>query len=68
MEYGEQKIKCNVTKCVHNCIDNSTCRLESIKVCECMNDKNSNKKEDQTACGSYKYAGNLNQSEILGGN
>lgn len=68
MKYEDLRILCNVTKCVHNCIDNSTCRLDSIKVRECMNDKKSDKKEDQTACGSYEYVGNLNESEILGGN
>lgn len=62
------RIKCNVSKCMHNCIDDSTCRLEEIKVCECLNDNNSKRKEDQTSCGSYKYIGNLNESEILGGN
>ena len=62
------KIQCNVSKCMHNCIEDSTCRLDSIMVCECLNDKKSNMKEDQTACGSYKYGGNLNSSEILGGN
>ena len=68
MRKGDDRIKCNVAKCVHNCIDDSTCRLNSIKVCECMNDKNSKEREEQTACGSYEYSGNLNQSEILGGN
>lgn len=50
------KIKCNVAKCVHNCIDDSTCRLDSIIVCECMNDRKSKIKEDQTSCGSYYYS------------
>ena len=68
MEKDGNKIKCNVVKCVHNCIDDSTCRLNTIKVCECMNDKKSSKREDQTACDSYEYVGNLNKSEILGGN
>ena len=34
MEKDGNKIKCNVVKCVHNCIDDSTCRLNTIKVCE----------------------------------
>lgn len=68
MDKSNGKIKCNVTKCAHNCIDDSTCRLDSIMVCECVNDKNSKMKEDQTACGSYYYCGDLNKSEILGGN
>ena len=41
MRNGSDRIKCNVTKCVHNCIEDSTCRLDSIVVCECMNDRNS---------------------------
>lgn len=64
----EDKILCNVTKCVHNCIEDSTCRLDSIKVCECMNDKKSRRREDQTSCGSYEYCGNLNTDEIIGRN
>lgn len=68
MEKRSGKIKCNVSKCAHNCIDDSTCRLDSIMVCECMNDKKSSIKEDQTSCGSYYYSGNLNSSEVLGGN
>lgn len=68
MKYEDLRIKCNVAKCVHNCIDDSTCRLDTIKVQECMNDRGSSKREDQTACGSYEYIGNLNKSEILGGN
>ena len=36
MRNGSDRIKCNVTKCVHNCIEDSTCRLDSIVVCECM--------------------------------
>ncbi len=51
MRKGDDRIKCNVSKCLHNCIDDSTCRLNSIKVCECMNDKKSKNREDQTACG-----------------
>ena len=68
MANSNGKIKCNVAKCVHNCIDDSTCRLDSIIVCECMNDKKSKKREDQTACGSYNYCGDLNKNERLGGN
>lgn len=68
MEKSSGKIKCNVVKCVHNCLDDSTCRLDSIIVCECMNDKKSKRREDQTACGSYDYCGDLNKNEILGGN
>ena len=68
MRKGDDRIKCNVAKCAHNCIDDSTCRLNSIKVCECMNDNKSKKREDQTACGSYEYVGNLNKYEVLGGN
>ncbi len=68
MRKGDERIRCNVSKCVHNCIDDSTCRLDTIKVCECMNDKKSKRSEDQTACGSYRFIGNMNEAEILGRN
>lgn len=29
---GSQKIDCNVTNCTHNCIEDSTCRLNKIQV------------------------------------
>lgn len=59
---GNQKIGCNVTSCMHNCIDDSTCRLDQINVTPCG--MNGNKTpEGETACGSYHYAGNLNVEE-----
>lgn len=61
----KQKIECNVTKCAHNCIDDCTCRLDSIKVCNCKN-QGSGELDDETACGSYDFAGNLNETEITG--
>jgi len=68
MRKGDERILCNVSKCSHNCMEDSTCRLDTIKVCECMNDNKSKNPEAQTACKSYEFIGNLNQSEILGGN
>ena len=29
---GSQRIECNVTNCTHNCIEDSTCRLNKIQV------------------------------------
>ena len=62
---SSQRIECNVTKCAHNCIDDSTCRLDAIKVCTCSNQRKGNL-EDETACASYHYAGYLNEEEIKG--
>jgi hypothetical protein len=45
---------------MHNSIEDSTCRLESIKVCTCYPKPSGNFIED-TACGSYDYSGDLNQ-------
>lgn len=62
---GSQKIMCGVTDCIHNCIDDSTCRLESIKVnVSSGNDKAGS--EEGTCCKSYDYAGDLNEVEITG--
>ena len=60
-----QKIKCNVTDCMHNCIDDSTCRLESIKV-GIMSDKPKANCEDGTCCTSYNFGGDLNETEVTG--
>lgn len=64
---GSQKILCSVTDCMHNCAVDSTCRLNSIKV-NVIEDKIRAETKDGTACKSYDYGGNLNESEILGGN
>lgn len=64
---GNQKIICSVTDCVHNCVSDCTCRLETIKV-NVMEDKARAETKDGTACKSYDYCGDLNESEILGGN
>lgn len=60
-----QKIKCNVTECTHNCIEDSTCRLECIKV-GVMSDKVKANNEDETCCNSYNFGGDLNKTEITG--
>lgn len=65
-QYSEQKIQCTVSDCAHNCLEDSTCRLEKIQVCPCGHKGNAEKQED-TLCGSYHFAGNLNAKEILGG-
>ena len=62
---GFQKIMCSVTDCIHNCIDDSTCRLESIKVNISSNNRKAGCQED-TCCKSYDYAGDLNEVEITG--
>lgn len=64
---GSQKISCGVTDCIHNCPSDCTCRLESIKV-NVVEDKKEACSCDGTACKSYDFGGNLNESEILGGN
>lgn len=61
----DARIKCNVTDCVHNCIYDSTCRLNSIKV-GIMNEKNKAASVEGTCCKSYDYAGDLNESEVTG--
>ncbi len=63
----DQKIICGVTDCIHNCSLDSSCRLDCIKV-NVSNDKTKAECEDGTCCRSYDFGGNLNESEILGGN
>lgn len=65
LKKGSQKIKCGVTDCVHNCIDDCTCRLDSIKI-NVSYDKSKACCTDETCCKSYDYAGDLNQVEITG--
>lgn len=60
-----QKINCNVCECAYNCIEDSTCRLDSIKVCNCSSKKTKDPLKD-TACGSYEYVGDLNIEEMTG--
>lgn len=57
-----QKIDCNVTKCMHNCIDDCSCRLERIQVCP-TSARNTDTYDDETACGMYTYVGDLNTQE-----
>ena len=47
-----QKIKCGVTDCMHNCIEDSTCRLECITV-NVSSDRNHASEIDGTCCKSY---------------
>ena len=60
-----QKIKCGVTDCVHNCIEDSTCRLECITV-NVSSDRRHANEIDGTCCKSYYSAGDLNKVEIVG--
>lgn len=60
-----QKIKCSVADCTHNCLEDSTCRLECIKV-SVMKDRPEAKCEEGTACCSYDFGGDLNQAEMTG--
>lgn len=52
---GYQKIKCTVADCTHNCIQDSTCLLDEIAVCNCRHDKTKDPLKD-TACSSYQYS------------
>ncbi len=64
---NDQKIKCNVSRCLHNCIEDCTCRLEKIQVCPCSSKLNEDAlPRDTTACASYQNAGDLNIVEITG--
>lgn len=58
-----QKIKCNVTNCTHNCLDDCTCRLDEIHVASCINKKRESQKEDITMCNSFQDIGDLNVEE-----
>lgn len=58
---NDRKILCNVSDCTHNCIDDSTCKLESIKVSVCNNKAKDIK--DKTLCASYENCGDLNVEE-----
>lgn len=63
---GNQKIKCNVVQCAHNSVEDCTCRLDSIKVCQCDTHVKKDFKDD-TACASYDYAGDLNVRSQMNG-
>lgn len=60
-----QKIKCNVSNCTHNCLEDSSCRLDEILVTPTIL-KNGVYKPDVTMCGSFKDIGNLNMEEKRG--
>lgn len=59
-----QKIECNVSSCAHNCLEDSTCRLDRIMINPCSSTKDKMSVE-QTICGSYNYVGNMNIVERL---
>lgn len=66
-EKYDQKIKCNVAECLHNCIEDSSCRLEKIQVCPCTSKLEEEAlPRDKTACASFLNAGDLNVVEITG--
>ena len=50
--YSNQKIKCDVKDCAHNCNSECICELETIKVCSCI-DGDEAKTTEGTACKSY---------------
>lgn len=53
MKRKEQKIKCDVSTCVHNNCDDECCKLNEIKVsCNCH--KDDVEKKDETICNNYK--------------
>lgn len=60
-----QKIECNVSTCAHNCLEDSTCRLDRIMVRPCRGNE-SRTPEDKTACDSYFYIGEMNVAERIG--
>ena len=60
-----QKIECSVSSCAHNCLEDSTCRLDRIMVKPCYLNQ-SRTPDGETACGSYFYVGKMNIVERLG--
>ncbi len=56
---GDQKIKCSVVSCTHNCVDNCTCMLDKIIVCPCSLEAEGDK-DTETCCGNYENCGNEN--------
>lgn len=54
-----QKIKCTVTECAHNCLEDSTCRLDEILVSHGLTRSDESSKDD-TACGMFHFVGKLN--------
>ncbi len=63
---SNQRIDCNVTDCMHNCLEDCSCRLDKIQVCPC-NSKSPRTPEDETACSMYIFSGDLNTREHLAG-
>lgn len=54
-----QKIQCTVTECAHNCLEDSTCRLDKILVSHELTQNHEDLK-DKITCSMYSYSGNLN--------
>lgn len=54
-----QKIQCNVTECAHNCLEDSTCRLDRILVTHGV-ERSDEDSKDETACAMFTFVGNLN--------
>ena len=61
---NSQKIECSVADCTHNCIKDSTCRLDKIRVCPCISDEKT-ASDESTQCSSYHYLGDLNAKESI---
>jgi hypothetical protein len=65
-EYS-QKIGCNVVSCAHNSVENSTCRLENIKVTPCAGVKGDGSAYKETLCSSFLHVADLNMQEKSSG-
>ena len=50
MKKEKQIIKCNVYDCANCDVDNVSCNLKEIKVCNCSH----NNTKESTMCNSYK--------------
>ncbi|MDD2376945.1 MAG: DUF1540 domain-containing protein [Clostridia bacterium] len=57
-----QKIQCTVTECAHNCLEDSTCRLDKILVSHGLTRSDESSKDD-TACGMFLFVGKSNAEE-----
>ncbi len=51
----KNKIKCNVSSCENNCVENCSCTLENITICPCHNiEEGEENIEKESFCDSYK--------------